>query len=303
MGYLPSAAGRGLKTRRSQALGVILSSIDDPFFSEVLQGIEDVSSRAGYSLFVAASHRDFECERAIVRAMGEGRVDGFIICSTSFKPEHAHQLGGYGLPFTIINNQAAEEYRYSIYHDDQWGSFLITRHLIELGHQKIAYLGNASAGRTSQDRLVGFQEAMRQTGISVPEEYVYQGPNGRADGGFDGAIYFLHLPHPPTAIICFNDMMAIGALRAIHQEGLRVPVDFSVTGFDNIAISAYVTPPLTTFHQPKYHLGEEAAGLMLRLLTKGDQEPGEPQIQMLRGELLVRDSTGPPGCNAENTQI
>jgi DNA-binding LacI/PurR family transcriptional regulator len=131
-GYLASAAARSLKTSRSQAVGVILSYIDDPFFSEVLEGIEDILQPRGYSLFVAASHHDNWREKAIVRAMLERRVDGVIICSPPFRPEHSRPFQEYGLPLTVINNQDAEDYQFSIYHDDADGSRQVARYLLGL---------------------------------------------------------------------------------------------------------------------------------------------------------------------------
>ena len=136
MGYFPSAAARTLKTRRSRVLGVILTSLDDPFFSEILQGIEDGIQGSGYSLFIAAAHGDPERERGIVQAMVERSAEGVIICSPSFGEEQSGKLLQYGAPIVVINNQAVEDFRFSIYHDDVDGSRQITRHLIELGHSQ-----------------------------------------------------------------------------------------------------------------------------------------------------------------------
>jgi DNA-binding LacI/PurR family transcriptional regulator len=292
-GYMPSAMARGLKTSRSRALGVILSFIDDPFFSQVLQGIEDVLQPAGYSLFVAASHRDAEREQLIVRAMAERRVEGVIVCSTPFQEEHARQLQEYNVPVAVVNNQAAEEYRYSIYHDDRDGIRQVTHYLLDLGHRQIAYLGNILAGRTTQERLLGYQEEMRQAGLPTQDA---QAPNGRPEGGFAGARVLIDQAKPPSAIVCFNDMIALGVLRALDEAGRRVPQDCSVTGFDNISISAFTAPPLTTFNQPKYELGFEAAQMMLRLLDcpPGDLSCSHPEKVLLSGNLLVRGSTAAP---------
>src|SRR5512140_1001277 len=172
MGYRPSAAARSLKTNHSEVFGVIVSSIDDPYFSEVLQGIESTAQESGFSLFIAASQRNPERERAIVQAMVEHRVEGVIICSSSFTAQQAHDFAEYGVPIVAVNNQAGEEYRYSIYHDDVAGSRQVTTHLLDLGHRTVAYLGNASSGRTNHDRLLGFQEAMKARGVAVPARYV-----------------------------------------------------------------------------------------------------------------------------------
>jgi DNA-binding LacI/PurR family transcriptional regulator len=296
LGYRPSAAARSLKTRRSQALGVIVSSIDDPFFGEVLQGIEEVAQNKGYSLFMAASQRDPEREQAIVQAMSEHRVDGVIICSASFKPEQNRQFKEFGVPIVVVNNQAAADYRYSIYHDDVDGSRQITRHLIDLGHHQIAYLGNSSSGRTNLDRLSGFEMEMGLAEIPIPDGYIHEIPGGGPQDGLSGLEHFLNLQRVPTALICFNDMMAIGVLKGLHKAGLHVPEDISVTGFDNILFSNFTTPPLTTFDQPKRFIGAEATRLVLDLLneTADPDISNQPKVQKLRGRLLVRSTTAHP---------
>lgn len=293
LGYQPSAAARSLKTNQTQVLGVVVSSMDDPFFGEILQGIEEAAQSKGYRLFIAASQRDPQREKTIVQAMREHRVDGLIICSTSFSATQSKQFSDYGIPIVVINNQAAEDYRYSIYHDDVDGSRQVTRYLIELGHQKIAYLGNSLSGRTTMDRLSGFRQEMETAGLPIPTEYIYQAAGGGPENGIDGLDHFLDLPDRPTALVCFNDMMAIGALKGLHQAGIAVPEDFSLAGFDNIIFSAYTHPPLTTFDQPKRYLGTEAARLLLGLLNPSLERGlcGRPSIQKIKGKLLVRKTT------------
>jgi DNA-binding LacI/PurR family transcriptional regulator len=192
----------------------------------------------------------------------------------------------------VINNQAAEDFRYSIYHDDVDGSRQVTHHLIELGHRKIAYLGNSLSGRTTLDRLTGFRLEMESNGLAVPAEYIHEAPGGDPENGIEASKHFLDLPQRPTAIICYNDMLAIGVLKGLQQLGIRVPEEISVTGFDNIIFSAYTNPPLTTFDQPKRFIGLEAARLLLGLL-KHEQDDGE-KVKILKGELLVRASTAAP---------
>ena len=228
--------------------------------------------------------------------MVEHRVDGVIICSTPFSAEQARLLLEYDRPIVVVNNQSAEDYRYSIYHDDVDGSRQITRHLLDLGHQRIAYLGNAASGRTTLDRLSGFQYELASAGLTALPEYLYQAPGGGAQDGLVAVGHFLDLPERPTALVCFNDMMAVGALKGLQQAGLRVPSDCSVTGFDNITFSAYTQPALTTFDQPKRFIGAEAARLILGLMQSpaGDGSTAEPVIRLLKGQLLVRESTASP---------
>lgn len=296
MGYRPSAAARSLKTNRSQALGVILSNIDDPYFSEVLQGIESTAQQSGYSLFIAASQRDPEREAAIVRTMVEHRVEGVIICSSSFGVERGRKFVEYGVPIVSVNNQAAEDYRYSIYHDDVDGSRQLTAHLIGLGHSCIGYLGNSLAGRTNLHRLAGYQQEMKAAHAELPADYVSQIPYGDGNAITEAVEHFFHLHEPPTALVCYNDMMAIELLHDLQHRGIAVPRDISITGFDNIIFSAYTSPPLTTLDQPKRFIGEEAGRLLLSLLGGSQDERAEAadKVRVLRGKLLVRDSTAAP---------
>ncbi len=292
MGYQPSAAARSLKTNRSQVLGVIVSAIDDPFFSEILQGIDDVAQQNGYSLFIAASQRDLNHERAIVRTMREHRVDGVILCSSPFSAEQSEQLRSYEIPIVVINNQSAEDYRYSIYHDDLDGSCQVMHHLIGLGHEHIAYLGYARSGRTNAKRLAGYREKMQEARLTIHNGCEFEVPTSDPAGGQSAVSHFLSLTPRPTAIFCYNDMLAIGFLRGLQEAGLRVPEDCSVAGFDNITFSAFTNPPLTTFDQPKRFIGTEAAQLVLGLLD--NKESLGPKIQTLQGSLLVRASTARP---------
>ncbi len=292
-GYYPSAAARSLKTRRTQALGVILSSIADPFFADVLYGIEEYSQEKNYSLLIAASQHDPQKEQRIVQAMVEQRTDGLIICSSSFSQAQVHRLLSRGFPVVMVNQQAAENYNFSIYHDDLDGARQITRHLISLGHRHIAYLGNAASGRTTQDRLSGFLDEMAAQELPVPPEYIYHVPGGLPELGQQALSYFMSLAQPPSALFCFNDMLAVGVLRGCQEKGVTVPGQLSVAGFDNITYAAFTNPSLTTFDQPKREIGREAARLLLELLSANQVVlPENQQVKVLQGTLLVRESTG-----------
>lgn len=295
MGYQPSAAARSLKTNRSQVLGVIVNRLDDPFFGEIVDGIESVAQSGGYSLFVAAAQNDPDRERKIVRTMMEQRTEGVIICSSSFSAKQARQLLTYGFPIVVVNHQAAEGFHFSIYHDDVDGSRAVTRHLIDLGHRRIAYLGNSISGRTTLDRLAGYRIELQQAGLPTPDEYVYHVAGNDPSLGIDGLNIFRKLNPRPTAVVCFNDMLATGVLKGCRLAGIRVPEELSVTGFDNITFSAYTNPPLTTLDQPKRSIGLEAAHLLLDLLSSGQHsDPPTQKVRVLQGKLLVRDSTAPP---------
>jgi DNA-binding LacI/PurR family transcriptional regulator len=260
--------------------------------------MEEVIQSSGYSLFIAAAHRDPGREREIVQAMVEHRADGVIICSTSFSAEQSRQFLQYGVPIVVVNNQAVEDFRYSIYHDDVDGMRQITRHLIGLGHRRIAYIGNAASGRTTKDRLSGFRREMKSAGLSIRAEYLYEAAHGGTEEGELAAKYFLSLSERPTALVCYNDMIAIGMMKGLQHAGIRVPQDVSITGFDNIIFAAYTNPPLTTLDQPKRFIGSEAARLLLELLDMptGEQSQTYHMVRSLKGQLLIRGSTASPAA-------
>ncbi len=294
MGYVPSATARGLKNRRTRALGVIVSNIEDPFWGEVMQGVDDTLHPAGYSLFVASTHRDRQREREVVQEMIQRGVDGVILLAPQFSAEQSHVMTSYGLPIAMVNNQGAGETPYLIYNDDLFGIRLITRHLIDLGHTRVAYLGNRIGGSTNDARLAGFLGEMHAAGLSVPPELIYMVPSSTPEGGEQGGRYLLGLPALPEAVVCYNDYLAVGLYRAFQNAGVRIPQDVSVTGFDDITISAYLSPPLTTLHQDKYALGAGAARMLLDNLDI-HQPAGiriqEPRRVSLQGALVVRAST------------
>ncbi|MCB8945112.1 MAG: LacI family DNA-binding transcriptional regulator, partial [Ardenticatenaceae bacterium] len=267
MGFVPSAVARGLKTNRSHVLGVIVHRLEDPYLTDVLRGIEDTLHESDYSLFLAATQRIPRREQKVMQAMSERRVDGVIISSSHMNLERLRQLTHHDIPSVLINNQELlEPDTYSIYNDDVYAMNQLLQHVIGLGHKRIAYLGSPRAGRTNAERQRGYEDALHQAGQEFRPEYIANCENGRPQGGAQGMQQLLALSEIPTAVICYNDMIAIGAIQTIHQAGLSVPEDISLTGFDNVELSAYTTPPLTTFHQPRYELGQQAAKMILNAL-------------------------------------
>lgn len=303
LGYVPSAAARSLRTNRTRVVGVLVNRISDPFYSQVLDGIQNVLSAAGYSIFLSAANTEVtDPESRVLRAIIEHRVEGLVICSMFVSPAHYAQLTASNRPLVIAHNLASKDTPHTIYHDDRYGSAQLTQHLLALGHTRIGFVGNTRKGREVRDRLRGFRETVRRAGRQTPAEYiVYE--NAGAPMELSAAVQKLvQLPKPPTALVCYNDAMAIGAMETLRQLGKQVPRDCSVVGFDNISFSAYVHPLLTTFDQPKYELGQVAAQMLLRQLddtpsSAANGSAGKRSSQsklVLRGKLLVRESTAPP---------
>jgi len=302
MGYVPNAAARGLKTHRTRALGVIIRQIDDPFWSEVLDGVDSVLHPEGYSLFIASTHNEQQREKEVVQAMVQRGVDGVILLSPEFREEQCQILNSYDLPMVMVNNEGAGECQYIIYNDDVYGARLITKHLISLGHTRLAYLGKQQ-GVSNRNRLAGFCAEMQAAGLSVDNRYIYHTSAGNPVGGREGAEYLLSLDEIPSGIMCYNDFLAVGVYNYLQENGLCIPQDVSVTGFDNISIAAYLSPPLTTLHQYKFELGEGAARMMLEVLSNRQQEerdlPTSKKVS-LKGMLEIRESTISFGSRTSN---
>lgn len=290
--YVPSGTARSLKTNRTYVLGVIVGRIADPFYSEVLDGIQSVLPEAGYSLVVSAFEYDPKREISLLRAMVERRIDALIISSSHFTQERLERLGGFPMPTIFIHNRAEDVLPHSIYHDDLTGTRTLANHLLELGHQRIAFVGNQRGGLLHQQRREGLVVELRARGLSLEPAFDLMAPTGQLESGAAAGRQLLQLAERPTAVMCFNDMQAIGLMQVLQEAGLPVPEAISVVGFDDIALASLVCPPLTTFHQPKRELGQLAAQLALRLVKEAARE-GEPESErhLMLGRLVVRRST------------
>jgi len=288
-GYSASAVARSLVTRKTMAIGVVVTSIADPFNGEVVAGIEEVANSEGYSVVLATSQADPRREMTVVRSFRERRVDGILVASSRLGAQYqplSHELEA---PIVLLNNQHPSELAHSVSIDNTDGGYQATAHLIALGHCDIAYIGDESGLQSDEERFDGFQAAMKTAQLKVRQELVVRG-DGKPAGGKKQTLELLQLPQPPSAIFCYNDMTALGAIDQVQARGWQVGREVSVVGFDDLFFAASLQPPLTTFRQPKKELGKQAIQLLLAILRG---EPAERKV-VLRGELVVRGSTGKP---------
>lgn len=295
MGYVPSAIARGLVTQSTRTIGLVVTTIADPFVAEIVRGVEEVALDHGYSVFLCNSNAQPQREIAAVRILRENRVDGVIVTSSRVGNLYLPMLEEMKVPIVLINNQRAGQYVWSVATDNVHGGCLATEYLIELGHRRIGYLGGSPEVSSNRDRLRGYRQALKAHGIRYDPQLVTKG-NGRMEGGQRGVEQLLSLSEPPTAVFCYNDMTAIGALRALREAKLQVPQDMSVIGFDDIALAAYVEPPLTTIAQAKHEMGQLAMRMLLQLLS---EEKQDVHNIVLQGKLIVRASCCPSGENTE----
>jgi DNA-binding LacI/PurR family transcriptional regulator len=288
-GYRPSAAARSLVTSRSATIGVVVTSIADPFAAEVVLGIEDAADQRDYSVILANSNAQPDREMRVVRAFEERRVDGIIVTSSRVGAVYAELLSQTHVPIVLLNNQHPSEFMHSVMIENLAASRRATQHLIDLGHKRIAYIGDRFGCQSDTERFSGYQSALEAANLPIQTEYIGYG-NGSSEGGDSAMSELLSLQQPPTAVFCYNDMTALGALVEVRARGLRVPDDLSMAGFDDLPIIQYLDPPLTTVRQPMYQMGRMAMEILLELM-EGKTRAHDTHVA---GELMVRGSTAPP---------
>jgi len=292
LGYSASAIGRGLVKGRTEAIGVVVTSIEDPFNGEVVAGLEEVANNHGYSVILATSQALPEREISVVKAFQSRRVDGIVVASSRVGSHYSNMLSELQIPVVLLNNQHPGDFSYSVRIDNTRGAFDATNHLLQLGHRRIAYLGDKFGLYSDVERRAGFLKAMQHAGLAVPHAFLLDG-----DGRMQGAVaamrelwgngQALSPLRFPTAIVCYNDMSAFGVMKVGKERNILIPDQLSIVGFDDIQMADLVHPGLTTIHQPKRELGSSAMSLLLQLLRG---ERAEKSV-VLPGELIVRGST------------
>ncbi|MCI0484059.1 MAG: substrate-binding domain-containing protein [candidate division NC10 bacterium] len=276
--------------QRSSTLGLIVPDTYNPYFAEVARGVEHVAFQHGYTVMLCHSGYDVEREVHYVDVLREHMVAGVIWIPATSNPESIRKLTEYGIPAVVLDRQVTWGQVVSVTVDNFRGGYLATKHLIDLGHRNIGCIARPVELTHSQQRVEGYRTALQEHGLPIVSELVARG-GLRLENGRDATNVLLDLPNPPTAIFTYNDAMAIGALRAAYERGLRVPNDISIVGFDDIPQAAFTCPALTTIAQPKFDMGSCGAELLLTMIAKKAAPAGlEKPLEV---ELIVRESTGP----------
>lgn len=294
-GYTVSAVGRSLVTRRTNTIGVVVTTIADPFAGEIVSGIEEFALTHDYSVILAACHADPERELRAVHALQERRVDGILVMASRIGALYLPMLSGMKVPIVLINSHHPGEFVYSVRIDNVAGARMATQHLASLGHKRIAYIGDKFGFQSDMERMAGYRQTLEENDLGFDPELVIHG-DGTPEGGMRAMLCLLSLAERPSSVFCYNDRLAIGAMRAVRERGLHVPEDISIVGFDDLFLSSYTDPPLTTIRQPKREMGLQAGEILLRLLN-GEK----PESRMTTGALVVRESTAPPRAAARRS--
>ncbi|MGC1462996.1 MAG: LacI family DNA-binding transcriptional regulator [Terracidiphilus sp.] len=286
-GYRASAVARGLVTRRTRTVGLVVTTVSDPFTSEVVTGIEQTANDHGYCVFLADSNADPNREKKIVQSFAEQRVDGIIVTSSRVGALYLPMLSEMMVPIFLVNDQHPGAFVHSVMICNQEGTRAVTEHLVELGHRRIAYIGDQFGYQSDTERFAGYREALNTAKIPVHVDLVVRG-DGKPEAAMRAMDQLLALSDPPTAVCCYNDMTALGAMRSIRIHGLHVPDDISIAGFDDLFVASYTDPPLTTVRQPMRRMGLIAMENLIKLMS-GQESMVRIKV---KAELIVRESTG-----------
>ncbi|NOK64314.1 MAG: DNA-binding transcriptional regulator, LacI/PurR family [Chloroflexi bacterium AL-W] len=285
--YQPSAMARGLANQRTHTLGFIIPTISDPFFIEIVRGVEDAASSAGYSLLVASQAQITEHPR-YTQLLNQRRVDGVVLVAIEVQRRDIEAVLQSGIPIVLIQQDIGAGIPTFIA-DNYGGACQMTEHLLRCGHRRIAYISGSNHTPDNGERLRGVRDTLTAHGLRLPANRIAQG-NYLRGSGYEAMMQLLKQTELPDAVFAANDQMASDALIALQENGLRVPDDVAVVGFDDVPLASYVTPALTTVHQPAYELGLQAAQCVLQALEK----PMNTEHVVLPTHLVVRKSCGCP---------
>ena len=280
LGYRPSGIARGLATRRTGTLGFVVPDVANPFFADVTRGAERVAYAEGYNVFLCNTDEDSERELAVLHSLEEKRVDGLVLCSSRLADRELHEIVGRHPAVVLVNRRLGpeEDRRVGVVVvDDVAGGRMATQHLLDSGHRAIGFLTGPPASRSGRGRTEGYRAALASAGLSHDPAWVTPCP-ADVEGGHRGAKNLLEAHPELTALVCYNDLVAVGVLHACVELGRQVPDGLAVVGFDDILLAALVTPPLTTCRVPRCDLG--AAAMRLLLSQIGDERDTDDWVDV-----------------------
>jgi LacI family transcriptional regulator len=290
LNYRPNQLARGLRLKKTHTVGLIAPDISNPFFAYIIKQIQTLAHQLGYSLIVCDSNEDVNLEIEHVNLLRTKGVDGLVVMPVGQTHQHLDILLADGVPLVLVDRCFEDLQSNSVVVDNFTGAYEATQYLLERGHTRIAIIQGLPNTYTSRDRLRGYRAAFDAAGISVDESLVV-GNDFRKQNGYIEARFLLKTRPRPTALFTTSDLITLGALEAIEEEGMRIPEDISVVAFDDIDDVGLFRCPITAVAQPKEHMGEMA----VRLLTDQIRNRAKHEVRtiVLKPELIVRDSVAP----------
>ena len=287
LNYAPSALARSLKLNQTRTIGMLITASTNPFYSELVPGVERSCFERGYSLVLCNTEGDEQRMNRNLETLMQKRVDGLLLLCTETHQPSPEIMQRYPSVPTVMMDWAPFDGDSDLIQDNSLlGGDMATKYLIDQGYTRIACIAGPLDKTPARLRLEGYQAAMARAGLTVPEGYVISS-DFEFGGGFSAMQKLLTLSALPQAVFIGNDAMAVGAYQALYQGGLRIPQDMALVGYDDIELARYMTPPLTTIHQPKDELGELAIDVLIHRMA----DPGQKQQRVqLTPELVVRGS-------------
>ncbi len=291
LGYVPNTQARALGSGRSRLFGVLISDITNPFFPELVQGFEEKAFELGYETLIGSTRRDPEHMNQCIRRMLERKVDGVAIMTFGIEAPLLDRLSGKGIPMVFVDVGPLGPGVSTITVNYHTGINEAVQHLAVLGHRRIAFIAGPRSQHSSLARETAFRESMTRIGVKQPESYVVEADH-TVEGGMTAMSGLAELNEVPTAIVCSNDMTAIGVMHTAFRIGLQIPGDLSVIGFDDIHIARYTLPPLTSIRMSPRQLASSA---VLLLKAHVDQPEGSGQsCTEVNTHLVIRETTDIP---------
>jgi LacI family transcriptional regulator len=289
LGYRPSAVARSLTSRRTCTLGMLISDVANPFYGDVIHGVEDAAFESEYNLLLGNINYDLARGEALVRSFVDRRVDGVLLMSSSMTDAWLEQLARGHVPVVVLDWQVKSPLAgvSTIAVDYSAGIRAAVKHLVDLGHRRFAHVGGPGNLQTSQARRDAFLTALNACGLDAREVILLEA-NLRIDGGRLAAERLLELEPCPTAVFAANDLTAMGVMSAARAKGLRLPQDLSVVGLDDIWLASEEEPPLTTVALPRYEIGVLSVQMLFDRL---DHPEASPRNEVVQTHLVVRGST------------
>lgn len=284
IGYRPNGAARDLKVRKTDMIAILLHDLGGPFYSELLQGVSDRAQAHGFTALACTAA--LSKGGGLTRMVREGRVDGAIILDSSISEEAMIEVAGPELPLVLLDREIVHPHLYSVMCDHRSGAFAAILHLLDTGYRDIGVVLGPKDSHHSRLREEGAMQAFRLRQCLPRTDHIWRGAFTEASG-YQLVDDILRYGDWPRAIFAANDEMAVGLMRGLVERGIRIPDDIALVGFDDIRITQYVSPPLTTVRQPMYELGLLAADTLIRALH-GAQDIAPIVLQT---ELIVRGSS------------
>lgn len=289
--YSPSAVARSLKVNHTKSIGLLATSSEAPYFAEIIESVEKGCYEKGYTLMLCNSYNNLEKQKSYLAMLAQKRVDGLLVMCAEYPEELLHVLAHYRhIPMVVMDWGANNNSFTDAIQDNAFnGGYMAGRYLIERGHRDIAAITGQLTRNTGGGRLRGLLQALQEVNITPAKHWVVEG-DFEPESGYNAMQTLLANAHRPTAVFVGGDVMAMGAICAANEMGLRIPQDISVIGYDNIANARYFSPALTTIHQPKERLGNMALGMLLdRIINKREDSQTIEVYPRLIERLSVAD--------------